>query len=262
MLVATWMLMAAAVAPSGGQQASAASEDQPAAVVQASAASAAADGLFLPTTLAPRVGSNAAFGSALAGYDGARGKPLVGLTAEVRLLGPVALRAEVAYAGEGGGGARPSVGLRAQLLRQAAHGVDGALSVFYRPEGFTEPEGEIETFASLARRFERVSIVGNLVYGQDPEGNERDGEVRAALLHHGLGPRLLLGFDSRVRFAIGAQHVAASKAEPRFDLLAGPIATVVAGPVALFAEAGPSLLKLGAETQKGVVALGGVGTAF
>src|SRR5262245_3846117 len=183
MFVVSWILMGVVV-PNGGVQETPQGEQAPAAVQEspAAAVSAAADGLFLPSTLAPRVGSTAAFGSAFGGYDGARAKPLVGLAAEARLFGPVALRAEVVYNGESSRSTRPGVGLRAQLLRQAAHGLDGALSVFYRPEGFTEPEGEIETFVSLGRSFDRVSVVANLVYGQDPEGNERDGEVRAALL--------------------------------------------------------------------------------
>ena len=208
------------------------------------------DGALLPSTLSPRVGANAALAFGFAGYDGARSAPLGGATAEVRVWGPSSARRE----------ARPTIGGRVQLLRQERHGVDGSLSVFYRPEGFTEPEGEIETFVSLGRRFDRISVLGNLVYGQDPEGNERDGELRFASLY--AAGRWSFGVDSRLRFALGAQKSAMAQAEPKFDLMAGPIATAAVGPVAFFAQAGPSVLKVTGSTSAGVAALGGVGSVF
>src|SRR6185369_15996622 len=121
------------------------------------------------STLAPRVGATAALAVGFAGYDGARSSPIGGATAEVRIWGPFALRGGAEYSTDRRA-ARPTIGGRVQVLRQARHGVDGSLSVFYRPEGFTEPEGEIETFVSLGRRFNRLAVLGNLVYGQDPEG--------------------------------------------------------------------------------------------
>src|SRR5262249_29423837 len=145
--------------------------------------------------------------------------PIGGATAEVRIWGPFAIRGGAEYSTERRE-ARPTIGGRGQFLRQERHGIDGSFSVFYRPQGFTEPEGEIESFVSLGRRFDRVALLGNLVYGQDPEGNERDGEVRLASLY-GVG-RWSLGFDSRMRFALGAQRGAMALAEPKFDLLAGP----------------------------------------
>jgi len=217
------------------------------------------EGDILPSTLAPRVGSAAALGFGFAGYDGARSSPIGAAVAEVRVWGPFAVRGGAEYSTERKE-ARPTIGGRVQFLRQERHGIDGSLSVFYRPEGFTEPEGEIESFVSLGRRFERVSLLGNLVYGQDPEGNERDGEIRLASLY-GVG-RWSLGVDSRLRFALGAQKSAMAQAEPKFDLLAGPIAAATVGPIALFAQAGPSVLKVTRETSVGVVALGGVGSVF
>jgi len=218
------------------------------------------DGAVLPSTLSPRVGANAALAFGFAGYDGARSAPIGSATAEVRVWGPFALRGGAEYSTVRKE-PRPTIGGRVQLLRQERHGVDGSLSVFYRPEGFTEPEGEIETFVSLGRRFDRITVLGNLVYGQDPEGNERDGEVRFASLY--AAGRWTFGVDSRLRFAIGTQKSAMAQAEPKFDLLAGPIAAATVGPVALFAQAGPSVLKLaGSSTSAGVAALGGLGSVF
>jgi hypothetical protein len=217
------------------------------------------DGALLPSTLSPRVGATAALAFGFAGYDGARSAPLGSATAEVRVWGPFAIRGGAEYSNVRKE-ARPTIGGRVQLLHQERHGVDGSLSVFYRPEGFTEPEGEIETFVSLGRRFERISVLGNLVYGQDPEGNERDGELRFASLY-AVG-RWSFGVDSRLRFAIGTQKSAMAQTEPKFDLMAGPIATAAVGPVAFFAQAGPSVLKVTGSTSAGVAALGGVGSVF
>jgi len=220
---------------------------------------AAQAGLLLPLALTPRVGDVAAIGMGLGGYDSARRTGIATAAVEARIWGPIALRAGAAYSASRDG-ARPTVGARAQLLQQSAHGVDGALGVFYRPEGFTEPEGEIETFICVGRRWDRLSLIGNLVYGQDPEGNERDGEVRLGALYG--KQRWTFGVDSRMRFAIGAQRSAQAMAEPKFDLLAGPIATVTVGPLALLAEAGPSILRVGGQTSVGVVAMAGIGAVF
>jgi hypothetical protein len=216
------------------------------------------EGALLPSTLAPQIGATAlAFG--FGGYDGARSSPIGGATAEVRVWGPFAIRGAAEYSSIRRE-ARPTIGGRVQLLRQEQHGIDGSFSVFYRSEGFTEPEGEIESFISLGRRFDRISVLGNLVYGQDPEGNERDGEVRLASLY-GVG-RWAFGIDSRLRFALGAQRGAMAMAEPKFDLLAGPVAAATTGPIALFAQAGPSVLRVMNGTTAGVAALAGVGSVF
>jgi len=217
------------------------------------------EGALLPSTLAPRVGANGAVALGFAGYDGARSAPIGSAIAEVRVWGPFAVRGGVEYSSSRKEG-RPTIGGRVQLLRQARNGIDGSVSVFYRPEGFSEPEGEIETFVSLGRRWDLVSVFGNLVYGQDPEGNERDGEVRFASLY-GIG-RWAFGLDSRFRFAIGTQKGTNTAAEPKFDLLAGPVASATVGPVAFFAMGGPSVLKVTNSISSGVAALGGVGSVF
>jgi hypothetical protein len=85
--------------------------------------------------------------------------------------------------------------------------------------------------------------------------------VRAAVLHQ--SGRLVLGVDSRARFAIGTQHGGAATTEPRLDLAGGPVATAAAGPVAIFAQVGPSAFQLaGGPLRIGVAALGGIGAAY
>jgi hypothetical protein len=217
----------------------------------------AGTGAFLPFTLSADIERQAALGSAIGGYDGAHGAGLFEAAAQVRLFGPVALRGGAVYS-SAGDRMRPSLGARVQALRESRHGVDGAIGLAYRPEGFTEPEGELEAVVSLGSHLGLTYLVGNLAYGQDPEGNERDGELRLAALHP-VGP-LFLGADARARFDLGS---AAAKNEPRLDAVAGPVASFVAGPVSLLVQGGASALKLrGMPTKVGALVLGGVGASF
>ena len=221
---------------------------------------AVGDGCFLPQTLSPRVNSLQVFGFGSGGYDSSRRGPRVDSAVEAGVWGPFALRFQATYSNDTEK-MRPSIGGRAQILRQERHGIDGAVTVFFKTEGFTETEGEIETFISVGRRFERVSVVGNLVYGQDPEGNERDGEVHAAVFHQHRW--LMYGLDSRVRFAIGTQRGHAATTEPVFDLVAGPVVMAATGIGAIFAQAGPSAFALDhTATRVGVAALAGLGAAY
>jgi hypothetical protein len=220
---------------------------------------AMADGSFSSLTMPARVGSTQAFAWGLGGYDSSRKGSVVDAIAEVTLWGPIALRGGATYSNLTSR-LRPSVGARVQILRQAAHGLDGSLSVFYKPEGFNEAEGEIETFVALAHSFDAVTVAGNLVYGQDPEGNERDGEIRATVFRR--RGQLAFGIDARARFAIGAQQGKAATMEPKLDGMAGPHIACALGTIALFAEAGPSVFSLGGTTRAGVAAFGGIGTAF
>jgi hypothetical protein len=224
------------------------------------AVTAAASGSYLPETLSARVGATPAFGYGSGGYDSSRRGPLLDSAVEAAIWGPFAIRVQATYSNDTDR-MRPSVAGRVQLLRQERNGVDGSLTVFFKTEGFTETEGEIETFVSVGRRFERFSLIGNLVYGQDPEGNERDGEVHAAIFHQYKW--LFYGLDSRVRFAIGTQHGHAATTEPVFDFNAGPVVIAATGPVAFFAQAGPSAFELSnGPSRLGVAALGGLGAAY
>jgi hypothetical protein len=217
----------------------------------------AATGAFLPFTLAAAIEKQAALGSAVGGYDGAHRAGVFEAAAEVRVFGPVALRGGAVYS-SASDRLRPSLGARVQALRESRHGVDGAIGVAYRPEGLTEMEGELEGVLSLGAHLGVTYLIGNLAYGQDPEGNERDGELRLAALHP-VGP-LFIGGDARARLDLGS---AAAKNEPRLDAVVGPVASLVAGPVSLLLQGGASALKLkGTPTAFGALVLGGVGASF
>jgi hypothetical protein len=133
-------------------------------------------------------------------------------------------------------------GLRAQALQQERAGIDLGFGAYYKPEGFTEAEGEIELVAAFGRRFGRLATFANLVYGQDLEATERDGELRLAALYS-VSSSVQAGFDSRLRVDLGEgeeEHRTEGAAE--YDLLVGPTASLAVGPLATILQAGLSVL--------------------
>ena len=204
-------------------------------------AGGASAGMFLPLTEAPRTDTQRACGTALGGYDGARDSGQLEGRAEVTVVGPIALRVGVMYTGSPEK-LRPTVGGRVQALSQDGQGIDMSAGAFYKPEGFTEGEGEVEGVLAFGRRFGRVGLIADLVYGQDPEGRERDGEVRLASLYSATA-RMELGLDSRVRFDLGtAEDKLAEEGGAEYDVVAGPLISYVLGGVALTGQAGLSVL--------------------
>jgi hypothetical protein len=215
-------------------------------------------GMFLPLTMGPSVSSQRAFARGFGGYDSARRAARFESTVDATLYGPVAARVTVEY-GERAGSLRPGGGLRVQALSQDKHGVDLTVAVLYRAEGFTEAEGEIEGVIALARRIGHWGMFANLVYGQDPEGNERDGEVRLATLYDLAD--LQLGLDARLRLDLGKEGERQGKKEEEadFDAQAGVLATYALGPVALLASAGFSGVSVHENFRPGFVGLAGLG---
>jgi hypothetical protein len=233
---------------------------QPPSVVARSAGA----GGFLPLGQPATLDSQGAVGLTSAGYDGARKAAMFEAAAEVRVWGPLSVRGGAVLTGGAGSEQRlrPSLGARFQALREDRHGIDGSLAVTYRPEGLTEPEGEVETVLSAGAHLGSNYLVANLVYGQDPEGNERDGEVRLAGLRP-VSERVLIGFDGRLRFALGTPAAGSRAAgEPSLDLLVGPAATVVLGRLALLVHGGASALRVHSAGAFGAFVVGGLGTSF
>lgn len=244
--------------------------ETPAPKVESTAAVSAGAGMFLPTTIAPRVDSQRGYVRMLGGYDSARRSAQFDALADVTIIGPLAARVGATYtehpSAEGGRrnerpeNFRPSFGLRVQALSQAHYGIDMGVGVFYKPEGFTEAEGEIEGVLSFGRTFGRIATFANLVYGQDPEGKERDGEVRVGALY-AVTSLLQVGADARLRLDLGEEEGEESAAKKRsqaeYDLVFGPTASYALGPIAAIAQAGMSVF--GTEPARpGVVGLLGV----
>jgi hypothetical protein len=218
-------------------------------------------GMLLPLTISPRTDSQRAVLRALGGYDSARRSTQFEAIADVTIIGPVALRVGAMYTQKPDNNLRPTVGARVQALSQERFGIDLGVGLFYRPEGFTEAEGEIELAISVGRRFGRLATFANVIYGQDPEAAERDGELRLGALYT-VTDALQAGLDSRLRFDLGSEE-GKRKAEggAEYDLLVGPTASYALGPVAAIAHAGFSVFGV-APARVGAVALLGVAGAI
>ena len=131
---------------------------------------------------------------------------------------------------------RPGIGAG---LRWLDGDIASTAYLFYKTEGFTEPEGELEALVSFEHTFGAVHASANIAYGQDPEGNERDGEL--ALVAH-VEPRTgwFIGGTARYRDALGSTKESVIR-----DGFAGPTTTLALGAFALSLNAGVAM----AETQ-------------
>ena len=217
----------------------------------------------LPEAVAARVSDDRVTATTWAGYDGAKHAPLLSATVEARIVGPLTIVAGVGYTADlpSTPGLRPQLGLRAQLLDQKRHGVDGAVAVMYRQDLFTGEEGFFQGAVALERRQGPVRVVGNLLYGQDGEGDDHGGEARLATLFEARRG-LLVGLDGRYRrdlWSTDANRFARSR--PEYELLTGPTASFTHGSWAVMAETGFSAVRT-TTTQTGLVAMAGLGSCF
>jgi hypothetical protein len=131
--------------------------------------------------------------------------------------------------------ARPGIGAAAQFLTEAKHGVAASAYFSYKAEGFTEGEGELEGLVAFGKQLGPLHGTLNLAYGQDPEGNERDGEV-AVGLHVEPAPRLFTGVVGRYRDALGSNGDKSTGIVR--DALGAATATYVVGRFGVTATAG------------------------
>jgi len=254
-------LLWADIAQAAEEQESTADAEAPAETPASLTLRAAAGGSFLPLTQAASIDRQRAYAVGFSGYDSARKTGMFEAATEVRLWGPIAVRGGAVYT-NGDRVMRPSFGGRIQALHEGRQGVDGAFGVFYRPEGLTEPEGEIESVISIGKHLGQTYVLGNVLYGQDPEARERDGEVRLAALRP-LASRFLVGFDGRLRFDLGSDAAKlAQHNEATLDAMFGPSAAAVLGPVAVLLQGGGSAVRLRGSTLFGAFVGIGIGTAL
>ena len=157
------------------------------------------------------------------GWNGGDRRAEVDATVEATIIARASVFATAQYGGDVTN-ARPAIGAAYQLVdpRTGPNGL--RVTVAYKPEGFTEPEGEIESVVVGARQIGADTVRAMAAYGQDPEGAESDAEVGASYIHH-LAPNLIIGATSRFRHAIKVKTMM----EPRWDLIAGGIGSLVHG---------------------------------
>ena len=185
-------------------------------------------------------------------WSGAADQTTVDFRGEVQVFGPVRLVLRVDNAFDT---ARPGIGAAVQWLDERKHGVSSSAYFVYKAEGFTEPEGELEALVAFARQLGPVRGTLNLAYGQDPEGNERDGEV-ALGLHIEPIHALFAGVIGRYRDALGSNGDKGTGILR--DALGGVAATYAIGRFGVTATAGFA----GVETTMSGSMQGGAEAAF
>ena len=188
------------------------------------------------------------------GWDGAAHRAEVDATVEATVFD----RASVFATAQLGGvstTARPAIGAAYQLVDPRTGTTGARVSVAYKPEGFTEPEGELESVLVLSQRFGGDVVRARLAYGQDPEGRESDAELGGSYLNR-VG-NVELGVTSRYRHAIKVKTLA----EPRWDLISGVVGAYLRGRSRIELLVGVDALAYGTDpAQTGVVGLVSVGT--
>lgn len=221
---------------------------------------------IVPGTMGASIGSATVVASSWGGYDSAAKAPITSLYTEVKLLPRVVLLAGAAWAvpnalGQGGGNMRPQLGARVQLLHQAKYGMDMAAAFMFREDKFGAEDGMFQGALSFGRRFDRVSAVMNVIYGQDGEGDDHEGEVHLAVLAD-VARHFHVGVDSRATRALASTDPRrAQLGTPTGTLTAGPLAAFTYGPIAVMTEVGMSEVWV-VQLRSGVVAMGGLGAAF
>ena len=192
------------------------------------------------------------FVNVLSDFDGATDSIRVSALGEVNVWWR--LRAAVRVIDVFSDEPRPGIGAG---LRWLDGDITSTAYLFYKTEGFTEPEGEIELLLSFERQFGAVRAGANIAYGQDPEGNERDGEL--ALVGH-VEPRTgwFVGGTARYRDALGSTKESVIR-----DGFAGPTSTLTLGAFAVSVNAGVAMAQTQMMSRKfGPSATLSLGAAF
>jgi hypothetical protein len=156
------------------------------------------------------------------GWDGGVQRAVVSATAEATVYPRASIVVNTSI-GETSSNPRPSVGAAYQLIDPRS-GVNGArVSLTYKPEGFTEPDGEFESVLVLSRRIAGNALRAMVAYGRDAEGKESDVEVGTSLVHR-IASSFIVGGTARYR-----RGIAIKVGEPRWDTIGGAIGGVVRG---------------------------------
>jgi hypothetical protein len=223
------------------------------------------EGVFLPNTAAPGLAQRAAAAFGSAGYDAARSSVVMNLLGEIHVCGPLDLRLGLNYVPNvesGAARAEPQFGLRLRLLSQAEQGIDAAAMLSYRLDRFTSDEGLVQAMFIVGRHFDRASLFANLGYGQDPEGDDREGEAALALLY-ALSQVLQIGFETHARFDLfSTDPRRAQRHDAAAETASGPMLHYVMGPCVVLAQVGLSTLIGTHQARLGALALAGVGATY
>lgn len=257
---AAWVAAVAAAAPAHAQVPTAV--EDPSAAPHGTPADDPAR--WLPGVISATTGTALAVGTAWGGYDGATRTPLTGAATEVRLGRRVVIGAGATYAARDDqepAALRPSALVRVQILDQPSHGLDLHVAAGYRQDRFSGEDGMFQAAVALGIRGDAGSVVLNLGYGLDGEGDDQLGEARLVAFRR-LASTLHVGLDGHVQWLFDSDDPNRDlHSTPTLALSVMPALTYGVGPVTLLAEAGWSGVDRGG-FRNGLLALAGAGTAF
>jgi hypothetical protein len=205
---------------------------------------AGAHGLLAPFAIGVPVARSPIAVRLEGGYDQAARRPIADVHADVRVWRWVRVLAGAERGAGEEGALRPTLGVAAVLADRETWGA--AASVAYRPEGFTEPEGEIELKLTGARRIAGLTLSAMIAYGQDPEARERDGEQGLAVTAP-VSRSWWLGVGERARASLAAPEPGV----PAWDVAGGPVVATEVGPVLVTAMIGASAVSLDDDVRVG-----------
>lgn len=113
---------------------------------------------------------------------------------------------------------RPSVGVKWNFAGGGDKPYALTLLGAFRPEGFTEPEGELELHLLGSYKAGRTELHGNLTVGGEPEGEAGDAELHMAVGYR-VSPTVVLGVEEQSRVGFGSKK---TEVWGRQEHVAGP----------------------------------------
>lgn len=180
------------------------------------------------------------------GWGGAHAQALGAMSAEALLAGKITVRAGFQY---DVGTMRPSAGAGYTLLDPFRHAVGLLIAAAYKPEGLTEPEGELETTLALSRRVGDGLASASVTYGQDFDGAHHDGELALALVEP-VAKNIAFGGMGRGRSGLGST----TELGANWDGLAGAVGRVQVDQYTVTALGGTEVLgAVGGGTRYGAL---------
>jgi hypothetical protein len=222
----------------------------------------AESGALLAGFTPARRGTGVGLAYLLGGYDAAKASPTFVGAAELRPLSRLAIRAEVASVPTTSSlGPQPRLQLRWSLTTQERSGVDTAVGLAYRRDEVTQDAGIVQAVVALGRRFGRATIVANLAYGQDAEGDDRVSDLRLGGLVQ-VRDRLVVGAAASASSGRGSTDSRrAARGEVNNELQLGPTCAVSFGGWLAMAQTGVE--EVDTTTRRlGAFVLAGGGSVF
>jgi hypothetical protein len=121
------------------------------------------------------------------------------------------------------GASGPSARVRYQILSQSANGIDLSAGLRFKTVGFHPSNGEIEALVAAGRRFGKVELVLNGVFGQETGGGGgKDIEVKG-FAGYAFSEGVRAGIDSRLQAEMDDEEdPLLPKTGRDYDLTAGP----------------------------------------